>query len=197
MNEFEILRKLLMTDRSVRRFDASKTIGEDVLKNLVELTRYCASGRNLQPLKYRLVVTPEECEKIYPLLKWAGYLTDWDGPDKNERPVAYLVQCLDTNISDSLLCDDGLHIQAITLGACSLGIGACVIKSFNVINVAQSLGIEEHLKPIYIIALGYPVEKVVVEDMIKDTPEAVKYYRSEDGIHHVPKRMLSGLIIKP
>ncbi|MDE5675251.1 MAG: nitroreductase family protein, partial [Muribaculaceae bacterium] len=61
-----MLRKLLMTDRSVRRFDVSKTIGEDVLKNLVELTRYCASGRNLQPLKYRLVVTPEECEKIYP-----------------------------------------------------------------------------------------------------------------------------------
>lgn len=196
MKDFDIVKRLLIEDRSIRRFDASKAIGEEILTKLVDLTRYCASGRNLQPLKYRIVNKPEECEKVYPALKWAGYLSDWDGPVESERPVAYLVQCLDTRLTENLLCDDGLQMQAITLGACALGIGGCIIKSFNVVEIKQSLGLEKHFKPIYVLALGYPVEKVEIEDMSGELDADVKYYRTPDEIHHVPKRPLSELIIK-
>ena len=195
MNDFEIIKKLLIEDRSIRRFDASKEIKEDVLEKLVGLTRYCASGRNLQPLKYRIVKDKKECEKIYPALKWAGYLSDWDGPVESERPVAYLVQCLDTRLTQNLLCDDGLQLQAITLGARALGIGGCIIKSFNLEILKQSLQLEDYYKPIYVLALGYPVEKVVIEGMSGELDADVKYYRTPDGIHHVPKRPLRELII--
>lgn len=196
MNDFEIVKKLLIEDRSVRRFDASKEIGEETLMKLVELTRYCASGRNLQPLKYRIVNGKEECEAVFPALKWAGYLSEWDGPIDSERPVAYLVQCLDTRLTENLLCDDGLQLQAITLGARALGIGGCIIKSFNVEVIKRSLILEDYFKPLYVLALGYPVENVVIEDMSGELDADVKYYRTPDKIHHVPKRPLSELIIQ-
>lgn len=191
MNDFDHLRRLLMEDRSIRRFDQSRAISRDVLTRLVELTRYCASGRNLQPLRYRPVCTPDECAAVFPLLAWAGYLKDWAGPEQGERPTAYLVQCLDTELGENCLCDDGLQLQAITLGARALGIGGCIIKAFNAPKLKEVLGLDPRFAPRYVLALGYPVEKVEIEDMDGD----FKYYRSADGVHHVPKRPLGELII--
>lgn len=192
MDKFEILRHLLKEDRSIRRFDASRRLADGTLEKLVDLTRYCASGRNLQPLRYRLVLTPDDCDRLFPLLAWAGYLPDWDGPVETERPVAYLVQCLDTELAANCLCDDGLQLQAITLGARALGIGSCILKAFDLKKVADALAIDQRYQPRYVLALGYPIEKVEIEDM-KDGN--VRYYRTRDAIHHVPKRPLSTLII--
>ncbi|MBD5232635.1 MAG: nitroreductase family protein [Bacteroidales bacterium] len=192
MEEFDKLRQLLIADRSVRRF-RQQPIGRETLHSLVELTRYCASGRNLQPLRYRIVSDPEQCSDIFPYTKWAGYLTDWDGPALEERPVAYLVQCLDTALTTNCLCDDGLQLQAITLGATALGLGACIIKSFNAERICSILSLPEHLRPLYVVALGYPAEKIELEDMAADGD--FRYYRTPNQIHHVPKRKLSQLII--
>lgn len=193
--EFEKLRQLLKDDRSVRRFDAYKKIEEHTLTKLVELTRYCASGRNLQPLKYRIVVSPEEREALYPLLVWAGYLSEWDGPEREERPVAYLVQCLDTRLTQNCLCDDGLQLQAITLGARALGIGSCIIKSFKVSALEELLDIPEWAEPQYVLALGYPKEEIVIEDTDGALDADIKYYRTSDALHHVPKRPLNELLL--
>lgn len=186
-------RNLLAEDRTVRRFDNSIPIGRDTLADLVDLTRLCASGRNAQPLRYRLVSTPQECEAVYPLLKWAGYYTDWDGPEPSERPVAYMVQCLDTELGNDVLCDDGLQLQAITLGARTLGIGCCIIKAFDAPALAEALGIQGRYKPRYVLALGYPAEVPLLVDMPADGD--FKYFHREDGSHCVPKRPLSELII--
>lgn len=189
------LTSLLKLNRSYRRFDASKPIADETLRALVDLTRYCASGRNLQPLKYRIVSSREECEKVFPHLKWAGYLTDWDGPVPDERPVAYLVQCLDEDITTNPLCDDGLQIEALTLGAVEKGLGSCIIKSFNVKEISEILNLPSNLKPLYVIALGHPVEKVEIVDWDPESPEPFKYYRLPDGTHCVPKRPLRSLLI--
>lgn len=189
---FEMLSRLLKSDRSVRRFKEDETVTADTLSTLVNLTRYCGSGRNLQPLRYRIVTDTAEKEAIFPKLAWAGYLTDWAGPEAGERPAAYLVQCLDTSLSQNCLCDDGLQLQAITLGATAMGLGCCIIKAFNAPCVAEALALAPHLQPRYVLALGYPAEKVEIEDMTDD----YKYYRTADGIHHVPKRTLKELIVK-
>lgn len=196
-NEFDILKKLLKKDRSYRRFDESHEIDYKVLEKLVELTRYCASGRNIQPLKYYITKEKEKCDEIFTLLKWAGYLTDWDGPRKGERPTAYLIQCLDTDLSKNYLCDDGIQLQALTLGATALGLGCCIIKSFNAGKIKEVLGLKEHLFPLYIVAIGKPVEEVIIEDLKGMGEENIKYYRTPDRIHHVPKRTLDELIITP
>ena len=195
MNDFDIIRNLLVKDRTVRIFDSTRSIDKSTLEKLIELTRFCASGRNLQPLRYRIIDDEVTNEEVFPLLAWAGYYTDWDGPEKDERPVAYLVQCIDKNLTEKILCDDGLQLQAITLGATSLGIGCCIIKSFNVAKLKTVLKLEDRYEPIYVLALGYPKETVKIEDLESDQDSSVKYYRTPDGVHHVPKRKLSDLII--
>ena len=194
-NKFVILKELLKSDRSYRRFDETQRIRREVLLKLIELTRYCASGRNLQPMKYYIANDTVILDKIFPVLKWAGYLTDWDGPGEGERPTAYIIQCLDTSITKNYLCDDGIQLQAITLGAVADGLGCCIIKSFNVIKLKEILGLEEYLEPLYVVAIGKPIEKVEIEDKYMDDKNNIKYYRSSDGVHHVPKRILEELII--
>jgi hypothetical protein len=56
----------------------------------------------------------------------------------------------------------------------------------------QHLNIPPHLKIDLIIALGYPAEQIRLEDIT----DSIKYYRTADGIHHVPKRKLDDIIIK-
>ncbi|MDE6558700.1 MAG: nitroreductase family protein [Muribaculaceae bacterium] len=168
MINFADYRNLLLSDRTVRRFDSRVKIDKETLEHLVELTRYCASGRNAQPLRYYLANTPSDCDKIYPLLKWAGYYSDWDGPEPDERPVAYLIQCLDTEFGPNCLCDDGLQLQSITLGATTLGLGCCIIKAFNAPALSETLSIPERYVPCYVLALGKPAEEVKIEDMADD-----------------------------
>lgn len=191
--EYKELRELLRRNRSYRRFRQDERIGESMLEGLVELTRYCASGRNLQPLKYRIVCDEKECAEIFPALAWAGYLSDWAGPEEGERPSAYLVQCLDTSLTENLLCDDGLQLEAISLGAVTLGLGTCIIKSFNAARIKEALNIGESMKPLYVLALGVPEEEVEIEPMQGGD---VKYWRDENKIHHVPKRELHELLLK-
>ena len=193
--DFESLRQLMISDRTVRRFRENREVSAETLEKLVELTRYCPSGRNAQPLRYLAVSTEEQREKVFPLLKWAGYFQDWDGPEKGERPAAYLIQCLDTMYGKDCLCDDGLQLEAITLGMHTLGLAGCIIKAFNMPKLAEELCLSDRYVPRYVLAIGYPAEEVRLEDMSGDDDADFKYYRTGDGIHHVPKRPLKELMI--
>lgn len=194
--EFETLRELMISARTVRRFKESEEVTVATLEKLIELVRYCPAGRNVQPLRYVTVTAPEQREQIYPLLKWAGYFQDWDGPEKGERPAAYLIQCLDTKYGPDCLCDDGLQLEAINLGMRTLGLGGCILKAFNAPKLSEVLGLDVRFKPRYVFALGHPAETVVLEDMTGDEDADFKYFRTPDCVHHVPKRPLSELIIK-
>lgn len=191
--EYKELIDLMRRNRSYRRFDPSRAIGPEELDSIISAACFCASGRNMQPLKYRRVFAPGECARVFPLLAWAGYLKDWNGPEEGERPTAYLVQCLDRNLAQDCMCDDGLQLEALTLAAVSLGLGCCIIKSFDRVGLVRALGLPANLEPLYVLAIGRPVEEVEIEDM-RDGD--VRYYRTPDAVHHVPKRALSELTVR-
>lgn len=192
MITYEDLKNALKHNRSVRRFQEDKRIDIDTLEKLVDLTRLCASAANRQPIKYRLVVDRDICSEIFSCLAWAGYYKDWDGPAVGERPTAYLIQCLDTDIANDCLCDDGLQLEAITLGATTFGLSCCIIKAFNGLKLAKIINIDGHFKPLYVLALGYPAEKVTLVDMSKTND--YRYYRDANSTQCVPKRALSDII---
>ena len=194
--DFENLRRLMMADRSVRRFKEEEKVSVSTLEKLVELTRYTHSGRNAQPLRYSLVTSDSLRAKVFPLLKWAGYFPEWDGPEEGERPAAYIIQCLDTHFGPDCLCDDGLQLEAISLGMRTLGLSGCIIKAFDAATLRIVLGLESRYVPRYVLAVGYPAEEVKIEDMSGKDDADFKYYRSADGVHHVPKRPLSELLLK-
>lgn len=191
-DKFTILKELLTDNRSIRRFDNSRSVESTTLTRLVELATLCASGRNAQPLKYRIVNTREECDLVFPLLAWAGYYTEWTGPAPDERPTAYLIQCLDKSISTNPLCDEGLQLEAITLGATALGLNGCIIKAFKP-SIHETLNLPEQIIPTYVLALGYASEKAKIVSINSDGD--FKYYRDENDTQCVPKRTLSDLLI--
>lgn len=84
-----MIKELVMKTRSCRRFK-EEAISEELLRELVDLARLSASAANLQPLKYIISYKKEMNDIIFPKLKWAGYLKDWDGPEEGERPSAYI-----------------------------------------------------------------------------------------------------------
>ncbi|RKD86012.1 nitroreductase family protein [Mangrovibacterium diazotrophicum] len=188
-----MLRDLILRNRSYRRFDESARITADQLTDWIELARFSASGRNAQPLKYIPLFQQEDCDRLFPHLGWAGYLKDWKGPESGERPSAYIIIVNDTEIATNYFCDDGIAAQSILLGAVEAGYGGCMIASVNKKAVQQEFRIPERYQLLMVIALGKPVEEVVLEEM-KDGD--FKYWRDEEGVHHVPKRSLDELILK-
>ena len=50
------------------------------------------------------------------------------------------------------------------------------------------------MKILHVIALGTPVERVVLEEMPADGD--FKYWRDAEGVHHVPKRPTEELLVK-
>lgn len=56
------------------------------------------------------------------------------------------------------------------------------------------LGMKDNLEILLVIAVGKPVEKVVLEEVSAE--ESLTYYRTEDRVHHVPKRRVKDLILQ-
>ena len=166
----------------------------DSLKQLVDLGRLSASAANRQPLKYILSCDRQTNEKIFPCIGWAAYLKDWNGPEKGERPAAYIVLLGDTTISNEFWCDHGISGQSILLGATEMGLGGCFIGAINKNKLRKELNIAPELTIMLIIALGDPAEEIIIASTA-DTNGNIRYWRDENGTHHVPKRPLGEVIL--
>ncbi|NVO08990.1 MAG: nitroreductase family protein [Bacteroidales bacterium] len=188
-----MLKDLVLKNRSYRRFDQSKKVDKKTLLKFVELALNTPSGRNLQTLKYFISADADLNSKIFPTLAWAGYLSNWDGPEEGERPSAYIVILEDTKIGKNLVHDQGIVAQTILLAAVEQGLGGCIIYSIKRSELAETLSLPEHLDVVLVLALGKPVEEVVIEPI--PTSGEVKYWRDENHVHHVPKRSLKEVVV--
>jgi nitroreductase len=186
------LTDLVSRCRSYRRFDERVTVSEAALRELVALARRVPSAANRQPLKYVLSCDREWNEKIFETLAWAAYLKDWPGPGPGERPAAYIVMLLDTTITAEAEIDVGIAAQTILLGAVERGLGGCMFGAVKREELAARLSLPAHLAIALVLAIGRPVEKVVLEGMPADG--SIRYSRDAEGVHHVPKRALEDLV---
>jgi nitroreductase len=187
------IRKLIISNRTYRRFYQNEPIESKTLRQLVDLARLSGSAANLQPLKYILTCEAERNASVFPHLSWAGYLRDWPGPPEGERPSAYIIILLDTAISKSAGCDHGIAAQSILLGAAEMGLGGCMIGSIRREGLRTELNLEDQFEILLVIALGKPKETVRLENVGADGD--IRYWRDEDGVHHVPKRSLDDIIL--
>lgn len=189
-----MLKDLVTRCRSFRRFHEDVKISTEELKELVDLARLTPSTANSQALKFRLCNTPEETEKVFDTLGWAGALPDWDGPEKGERPSAYIIILCDLSIGKNKLHDDGIVAQTIMLGAVEKGYGGCMLGNVQRSRLAEALQIDTEKYSIdLVLALGKPKEEVVLVPVKEDGD--VRYYRDENQVHYVPKRRLEDLIV--
>ena len=186
-------KELVLKTRSYRRFNQATPISLDTLRELVDLTRQAATRGNAQPLKYVLSADPAINARIFPHTRWAGYLEDWSGPAEGERPAAYVVILGDTELHREFNTDLGIAAQTIMLTATERGLGGCMIESIGRQQLRAVLEIPERYKILLVLALGKPAETVVLEPVGPDGD--IRYYRDEDGVHHVPKRSLEEIVV--
>jgi nitroreductase len=188
-----VLRDLILTNRSYRRFHEQVDIKLETLKELVDLARHSASAMNVQPLRYILSCEPRRNALIFPHLIWATFLKAWPGPAEGERPSGYIVILGDTEVSRFWDYDAGIAAQSILLGAAEKNLGGCMIANIRKEGLRKALEIPSRYEILLVLALGKPKEKVMIETV--GPGGDTRYWRDSEGVHHVPKRPLDEIIV--
>jgi nitroreductase len=181
------LTTLIKKARSFRRFDEATPITETELRQFIDTVRLVPSAGNTQTLRY-MIIPHEKCHRLFPHLKWAGFLSDWDGPEKGERPTGYIILLAKGTPSH----DVGIAGQTLQLLATEAGYGACMFGSIDREKVKQEFSIPNELSIQLIVAFGKPAETIVLEN---GTSDALQYWRDENSVHHVPKLQLEDILI--
>ena len=189
-----MLKELFYNTRTCRTFDESRAVSYEELCDMIDCARLTPSSANIQPLSYRLVFEKSERDALLPLTKWAGALPELELPPKGKCPTAFIVICQDTEKfgdASKFKCDVGICALAIYMRAAEIGLAGCMIGSFDKVRTIEVLSLPESTEPLLIIALGKEAEE---RKIVPISDGKTKYYR-EDGIHFVPKRELSDIII--
>jgi nitroreductase len=183
--------ELAIAARSHRRFLEDRPVSGEALLSIIETAGLAPCASNLQRLRYSLVTEPRLRETLFPSLGWAGYLKDWSGPVKGERPSAYII--IHTPVEDRPFTgiDVGIAASYLILAAADMGIAGCMLLSFNG-GIVDAVAPAPGYRPALVIALGFPGEKVVLE---RNSAKA-EYWRDGAGVHHVPKLPTDTLILK-
>lgn len=184
------MKDLVLKNRSYRRFDASKPVSCETLLDLVDLSRYTASGANKQVTRFMVTADEKTNAEVYACLRWAGYYADWDGPVEAERPTGYITLLCPEGTNAPM--DEGIKAQTIMLGAVEQGLGGCMLANIDRVQLAKVLHVPEGYKISLVLAIGVPVEPVVLDEIAADGD--FKYYRVGD-VQHVPKIRLSDVVL--
>lgn len=188
-----MIKKLIEANRSVRRFRPEPAPSLACLEELISLARLTPSANNSQPLRYVLIQQEKKRDEVFSCLAWAGYLTDWEGPQPTERPTAYIIILSDPELNKNPGIDIGLATQTILLGARERGFSGCALGSVKRNVLREYLNLPAELKIELVIALGAPGEEIRLTEA-KDGD--IRYWRDEKDVHIVPKRPLAELILK-
>ena len=97
-------------------------------------------------------------------------------------------------ISKNAQLDAGLAAQSILLGAVEQGLGGCMLGNVRREELMKAFGLDAgRYELLLVIALGVPAETAVLEPLPQDGD--IRYWRDENGVHHVPKRPLEELVL--
>jgi len=175
--------------RTIRKY-AQKTVPSELLLKCVDAARLSPSGANRQPLKYVIVNDKELLSDVFHTLRWAGYLPDY-GPSEEEMPQAYIIILLDKTIRESCGHDAGISAMSISMVAYDAGLGSCILGAVDREKLRKILNVPESFDIVLVVAIGYPVEKPVVD---KPRTGDIKYWLDENEVLHVPKREIKEVI---
>jgi nitroreductase len=183
----------IISRRTIRKFK-QLYISIEVLKKIVNAGRLAPSAGNLQPLEYLIATDNSLKGKIFGTLSWARYIKPKGDPQKGEKPVTYIIIIVNNRIANAAYSkyDIGASAENITITALAEGIGCCWIASFNKNKLSEILKIPEGYSIDLVLALGYPLENPIFEDIEKDS--SIIYYKDSGDRLHVPKRRLEDII---
>lgn len=181
---------LIISRRTVRRFKP-QPVARDILERIVGAGRLAPSAANMQPLAFVVVDGAGARERIFPCLKWAAYIAPEGDPKPGQKPAAYIVTLVDTRIREKMFeYDVGAAMENMILAALADGVGSCWLLSVDRDKVREILSIPDKYRIDCVLALGYPDEEPVIEDM----GDSHRYWKDAEGRLHVPKRPFSSIV---
>ncbi|TFG18890.1 MAG: nitroreductase [Promethearchaeota archaeon] len=184
----EVIRKR----RTIRRFKPTP-VPLEILKKLVDYARIAPQGSNNQALEYVIITNEEMRSKMFANVRFASALQpEMRIPEEGRRPMAYIVVLLDSTIKKEGDTDCGAAVENILLGITYHGLGACWQGAIDQPAIHSLLELPEPLKVQYVISIGYPDEESQMEEFNGD----FKYWKTDDGKMHVPKKSLEDVIFK-
>ncbi len=183
---------LVHAARSCRRFVEDKPVSRETLRDIVDCARTVSSALNKQPLRYITVTEPETVAKVFSHTNWASVLK-WGGPFEGERPTGFIAMLTDEALGKPVFCDMGIAGQTMQLYATSQGLGCCMLNNFPRGPVREILGIPEETE--ILLLFGFGVAKEVRRIAEAKPGESLQYWRDAEGVHHVPKRSLSEVLL--
>jgi nitroreductase len=180
----------ILTRRTIRQFKP-RPITKIILENIINSGRLAPSGANLQPLEFILIDEVAITQQVFPCLKWAAYIAPNGDPRPGQEPIAYVIILVNKEIRpQSYEWDVGAAMENMILTAWEKGIGSCWLLSIDRDRLRQILSVPENYRIDSVLALGYPAEESVVEEL----HDSIKYWKDEQGRFHVPKRALNDVI---
>ncbi|AFV11909.1 nitroreductase [Thermacetogenium phaeum DSM 12270] len=166
------VRRAIFERRSIRSFH-DRPVDKELLIKLVEAAIWAPSGSNIQPWHFIAVSCEEQKARVKAF-----------APGLTVLPPAMLVICTDMDLCERKggrlgrdvlsLMDAAFAAENINLMAVELGLGTCVIRSFNQAAVQEVLRLPRHLVPQLIISVGYP-KKIPVRPRRRDVAEVLSW----------------------
>jgi len=162
--------------RSVRAFEPSQPVSEEVVRRLLETAIRAPSAGNRQP--WHFIVVRDETVRVG--LASAAY----DQRFLAQAPVVIVV-CADPGRSAArygsrgreLYClqDTAAAIENLLLAGVALGLGACWVGAFDERAAASVLRLGSHLRPVALIPIGYPVARTALPAPRRSLHDVVSY----------------------
>jgi nitroreductase len=181
---------IIISRRTIRQFKPVP-VARYVLEMIVNAGRLAPSAGNLQPLEFVVVDDGEVRERILSCLHWASYIAPAGDPGPGNEPMAYVVSLVNLSVREKgYEYDVGAAMGNMILAGLEEGLGACWLISIDRERLAEILRIPEEYRVDCVLALGYPDEYPLLEEI----KNSVKYWKDEKGVLHVPKRSLRDII---
>lgn len=182
---------LIAHNRSQRGYVKSRVVTREELEKMLRVCTMLPSARNQQVLRYRPVTRDDGAEEVLKHIRMGGALPELHLPLEGTEPEAFIVVCSTAEEDRYVDIDLGIAAQSLLLKAVSMGLNGLIICAFNRTAIQEALALP--YPPIAVIAIGKGAEKIVMEPIHAE--ESHTYYRTPDGVHHVPKLTLEDLIV--
>ena len=182
---------LLRRNRSHRAFDTSYAVAMRQLETIVAVNTKLPSGRNAQTLRFKLLDAAGGGEDFCSFLHLGGYLPELHLPTPGTEPKAFIVVCSTEPESAIVDIDMGISLQSMALKAVEIGLNALIVRAYDRSKVKEALGLT--LEPLAVLAIGKGIETIVLDEVPAGSD--LRYFRTGDGVHHVPKIALDDLMI--
>ena len=160
MKNKQELDRVIRKRKMIRKYDKNREVPENIINKLIDNASRAPSAGHTQVQEFIVIKDANTKRKLK--------LASVNQQQIEEAPVLIVV-CSNTSRSVGRygergrefysIIDGAFASMLILLTATNEGLGASFVGAFNDEKVSEILGLPEHVKPIGIIALGYPDEK--------------------------------------